>query len=1043
MLINVCTIYKKNMTRYTHIDHARRMLIPLQVKPVHQEVPSITGSVNSSQAGTVFYGHYSMDYRLPQGDRLRLLANHDQKTVQILLLTHQPEKLKNLPGKRPSSLVASTIADINRYCIRSESYAKPKTKTQLAKMELAEYSIRLLSKLLPEERNLLASDWSEQETLRQKIITIIEQCRDSNRLLANNPVVSEGFLDTILYESKQTAQHYEFNRVFPVSRVDQLDFCQDKLAGNECCFVWDSEIHIGHDEEALNDSIRVICEQYGLIQAQTLEQVPANRFERLEQFLIKIWQDGRDWIDHLANDKRPAHTLSSDPRVDGLLVSRIKPYYHFSGLHQKGYASLDIMVNQFTGQSHDEQVAASSSQARQLLSLQAEGNWVNIVNQNQLIIRHNNEMVRLNYYEEEGLFYPLPDGQDLYTLSQISKKHLFLPQKIYLQFHAFFSRLPQFFKYTFQSLRQFVMVELYEEFVNHIHQDHQEKIEETEDLNQDDQKPYLHSIEEILHGHGLLGNGQTLEEFVAEKLSEKRYVIVREQHQASPPAYENPLHRSLDVVRHIAGFFIDTSEKNPIIGSLAMAAYLYGAGAVIAPHALAALLTKLHLSGLIAAIKPTQALGQWMSHGPNSEAISSAVTYWQAIILGGNLDHFFIKAISVLQDDPAEVAIIVALAIGLGYSLCHTIPSLQEEMGTFPYVNYAALGAKGGAAIYDTVMHPGHDWFLGTIKWLLKAGLTTGKIAVAPIVESYHYGFSKGLFNGLLKSFSLLIKSIKQTVVALIDLLLLIATIPLLEISAMLIHVPYRGITSLVSKLLGALGNWQVLGHAFLHFANRPSGWNFLPGFRLSPLYGFSNPFADYSEHLLLNLVANTVMLIFLPPLQLIKNVALLPLLDSLSFLTRLTLTILNPVSRGLALTIGMILTKTGFFWDNSLGYLFRGSAWVLTTCSNHLDNEASELKQACLGVIQYLRRGLYDWGFAEEDKQTHQINSDEAYFLEKPMRMEQLPHDQNNCLLQSLLNNRHNRASLVQEQHFPRLFSKEAENNELPADDQETLALL
>lgn len=53
-------------------------------------------------------------------------------------------------------------------------------------------------------------------------------------------------------------------------------------------------------------------------------------------------------------------------------------------------------------------------------------------------------------------------------------------------------------------------------------------------------------------------------------------------------------------------------------------------------------------------------------------------------------------------------------------------------MGDFPYTNYAALGGKGGAALYDTIMHPGDDWFLGTCKWLCKGFVTLGKLCIAP-----------------------------------------------------------------------------------------------------------------------------------------------------------------------------------------------------------------------------------------------------------------------------------------------------------------------
>ncbi|KTD64867.1 hypothetical protein [Legionella spiritensis] len=1029
------------MPKYKTIDGGKHLVVPLGIKPYkHQEIPSVTGSAISIQAGTVLYGYYNMDYRLPDGDLLRLLANHDKKTVQIILLTGDPEKLKKLPGQRTSSLAANAIASLNRYCIRSESYSKPRTEAQLAKFQLVNQTIRSLSKLLARERRLAPNDWAGQEALRHEVLTLIEQCRDQNRLVSVNPIISEGSLGTMLYEARQAAQHYEFNRVYPVSRIDQLDFTRvkQKHPSRPTCFVWDSELHIGQNEEGLNNAIRVICEQYGLVPAPELSDIPANRFKRLELFFHKLWLDGYDWINYLANHEETAQAVSTEKRPDGLAISKIKPYYCLEGTSQKGFASLPELAAQFTGTDYQGIMASSLSQAWQLLTLQANGHWARLTGCRQIVIRLGDDLALLNYFEENGLFYPLPSGQDLYTLSQISKRHLYLPEKFKLQLRAFASRIPPFFKYSYQNLKRFVTHDLYKEFTSHVHHDHPEKIE-TPPVEPPDIEPpprgYDASIEDILIGRGLLHSGQTLEQFVREQMAENPYVIAREQHPSPPPLYTNPLHRSLDVLRHIAGFFVDVSEKNPIIGTLAMAAYLYGAGAVIAPQTLIAVLTKLHLSGLISGIRPAQALGHWMSHGTTSEAISSATTLWQGIVIGGDLDQFFIKAVSVLQDDPAEVALIIALALSLGYGLCKTFPSLQEEMGPFPLPNYAALGAKGGAAIYDTIVHPGDDWLLGTIKWLLKAVVTTGKIIIGPFVEGYYYGYEKGFLNGLKKSVRQFILSMKQIVAGLVDFVLVVMTIPFLEISAMAIHVPFRGLTNFLSKLFAFSGHWQPTGQILLDFATRTSGWNYLPGFRLSPLYGFSNPLGNYSQSFVLNLLYNAGMLLFLPPLQLLKNFVVLPLVDTLSFLTRATLTLLNPVSRLLAFSAGTFLTKAGFIWDNSIGYLFRGTAKAILLGSNLLASEAGELRLSCLELIQTGRRALYDWAFAKDDQNTHVINTDRDYFIEKPIRLEQLPHEQDHCLLDKLLHRQKKSGSSPAPAFFAKPDKSAAKNGTLKPD--------
>lgn len=987
-----------------------RSVIALQVKPsTHEAIPTITSSAIGKQAGIALYGFYTMDYLLPGGDRLRMLANHNKNSVQLLLLTQNPEKLRHLPGERTSSLVANTINRVNRYRIRSESYVKPRTEAQINKYQLASTCIEQLELLLEEERTLTKDNWSGQEALRNNLLSILEKCRDNNRLVANNPVISEGELGRLLYDTCQFAQHYQFNRVHPVSRVDQLDFSDYKALEEDRkpCFVWDSELHIGQDEEALADTLRVICQQYGLNPGSALSQIPANRFKRLELFFHKLWSNSQDWADHLASSQKPIQQSETDDLIGGLSITKVKPYHHLEGLAQIGYQTLDDLITAITNTQFQHLNANSPQDAMHLLSTRPNGSWVKI-NEQQLILRLHNKMLTLNYFKDEGLYYPLPCGDDLSTLSQLSKHHLYLPERLSLQLKAFFSRLPSFFTYFYRQLAHFITHDLHKEFTRHVHANH-DQIEPIERSPSERKSnfSYLTSLQEILKNEGLLANGQTLEEFVQTQISNSQYVIVRAKHQPSPPAYENPLHRALGVLRHIAAFFVDTSEKNPIIGTLALAAYAYGAGAIMAPQTLTSILLKLHLKGLIYGIKPTQVFGQWMSHGTNAEAISAAVTYWQAIVVGGDLDQFFICAVEVLKEDPAEVAIIVALAISLGYGLCKAVPALQEEMGRFPYINYAALGAKGGAAIYDPVMHPGDDWLLGSIKWLLKSGLTLGKLLVGPLVEGYYYGYSKGFLFGLRKSWVLLLSTSKQILAAFADLFLAIATIPFLEISALLIHVPFRGLTNLLSKAFAILGHWQAVGEALTAFATRTTSWNFLTGFRLSPLYGFHNPISEYVQNHFMNSLINLLMLFVLPPLELIKNLVILPTIDLLSLTVRVALTILNPISRLLAYTLGAILSTSAIVWDNSIGQLFQAAARRVTLSANWIDSLAGYCKQGILGQIQIARRQIYDWAFSQNDPLLHRVNTDEDYFLSKPMRLEQVPHDSTRCLLDALLSDK------------------------------------
>ena len=153
----------------------------------HQALPTVTGSPFSYEAGTVLYGHYNMEYLLPGGDRLRLIANHNKKTVQLMLFTHQSDLIQLLPGERPSSLVTNVISKVHRYRIRSTSYSQPLTPTQEQKLQLANECIDSLKKLLRKERRLKSHDHEGKEELRRKVIAIIGHCSRSKSIASDIP----------------------------------------------------------------------------------------------------------------------------------------------------------------------------------------------------------------------------------------------------------------------------------------------------------------------------------------------------------------------------------------------------------------------------------------------------------------------------------------------------------------------------------------------------------------------------------------------------------------------------------------------------------------------------------------------------------------------------------------------------------------------------------------------------------------------------------------------------------------------------------------
>ncbi len=1026
------------MNKVQLIENRLQLLTELETKPwMLAAAPTITGSFKSPHMGLVKEGYHSMDYRLPQGDSLRIIANHNKNTVQLLLFTYDSEKIKALPGERSSSLVADSIQQLNRYILRSNSYPKPRSPEQFKKHRLAQTCIQQLEPLLKDERKLSSTNWDGQENLRKKLITILEACRDANFLIATrNPVVSEGTLNEMIYEARKKAQNYNFNRSYAVSRQDQLDFkkYQSSEEGKKPYFIWDSELHIGNDEQGLDDSLRAITDLYKLKPAEALTNFPANRFKRFSVFLKKIWHNGQNWVDYLALKKKPLQLRNSE-HYQSLSLTHVSKIHHLNGLEQKNYESLDSLVQAYIGEDITQKGLGASTlvNARRKLEKSAIGSWLS-VSSTQILIKTSKGLCNLRFFKDQDAYYPLPSGQDLYTLSQMAKNHLYWPQRFYLGLKTSFYRIPAFFKHLYLAIHSYLVLNLLGDFKKHIHQNHPQAALETPPITVTKPTPpsYLIALEEVLKKQNLLENNQTVEEFVKAYFSNKNYVVAQAHHRPSPRAYDNPLHRILGVVRYLLSYFVDSSEKNPLVGTLALAAYGYGCGAILAPQAMTDLLIKLHLNGLISGIKPTQWFGQWMSHGQNYEAVSAAVTYWQGIITAGSLDQFFTDAITLVKEKPAEVVLLSALALSLGQGLCEVLPSLQKEMGVFPYINYAFIGGKIEGALYDTVQHPGDDWLLGTIKWFLKCSQTFLKIILGPFIESYYYGIKKGFPSGLKKSFFLVVKSLKQSIAALIDLSLSLLSMPLLEFSALYIHVPFRGCSKFLAKSLSILGNWRQIGSIFSNFATRPTKWEYLTGFRLSPLYGFFS-WGDYAKNFWANAIINYGVFILFLPWSLFKNCILLPVLDSLSLSVRVLLSTINISSRLIACSIGATLTLGGELWDPTLGQLFHYSAIGCMYLSNKIDNFAGAIKRSLLAYLQIGRAQIYNWGF-EEESRTSATVADSDYIQENFPSMAEITSSETFASIQGSLPKNspptHSTEKASSDKHYKPILSSYASEN-------------
>lgn len=968
---------------------AFRERIELVVKPHHENRPTLIGKARGPHAGMLVHGHYQTEYQLPKGDSLRIIANHHQRFPQIILRTRNAELVRCLPGRRESSLVANAIAHINAYCLRSDHYAEERTPLQLQKYAIAKRAVERLQKLLPRERAIAPFHFRAQEALRRKVIRVIEKARDANILLANHPTVSEGELRDILYSARQNAQQFTFNVQQRVTRADQMDFEERE----QRTIIWDSNSHIGQNRAALEDALRVIISTYNLNPSPSLKKIPANRFERFAQYFVTLWENAREWADYHAKPQKPEQSHTSVDK-DTWREEYVHPWFKLHGHSQQTYDSLEALAHALGGTR--PLLFERREQACSAVNYGCDGDWGMLPGERAFLLRVNNTVKRFAFGElPQGRVFLLPDGEDLLELASLSEKHLYLFERIRLRIKAIITQIPVAMRRLYTILRDYVMHDLHNAFEAHVEAGHPK----LEPEPAPPPAPNLEHLQTILREQGILSPTETLEDFAKNAL--KNYRVARPDHPGMHARYTNPAHRMFGVFRHFSDFFVDTSERNPVIGTLAMAVYFYGAGAIMAPKALTALLTKLQLHGLIKAIGPTQDMARWMSHGTLSEAISAAMTYWQGVIMVGSIDEFITGAITLIKDDPVEVAMVVSLALSMGKGICTAIPRFEDEMGSFPWINYFFLGVKGGAAIYDTIMHPGEDWLLGTLRWLLRGGLIAAELFIAPFVEWKRHGFANGFLSGWLKSFGLFLQTLKQIVHAGFDLLLAICTIPFREISAMALHVPFRGITAVLTMSLGALGNLREIGNTLDYFANRPGSWNYFEGFHPSRLYGFVNPMERLPGHPVLKVLTFIPMLLVSPVFDVFKNLFILPLVDTGSLTVRLLLTLKNPLARFIAYTAGALLKASGFLWDSSAGFLLRHLADGITLTANAVDGLAGKARQWVLSEIEAIRSMLYYQAFVQS---AIEVTPEAARHLETPQALWQLPEESSHGLVQKML---------------------------------------
>lgn len=371
--------------------------------------------------------------------------------------------------------------------------------------------------------------------------------------------------------------------------------------------------------------------------------------------------------------------------------------------------------------------------------------------------------------------------------------------------------------------------------VEKIYQKYQELTSQLEDIENS-----RTNIKKILTNKGLMNDGQTLDQFINNHLKDNNLVYALPDHKTRKTEWHNPINRVADFVEEFAGGFYDISEKNPIFGTLAAAAYGFGGLAILSPALLKTFLVKANLTGLEKGIAPTEKFSSYLAKGGHSQAIAAGFGYWKLIMAAGKFDELVTFLIEQLSDDPVQIALVLAMAYGIGYGLCSTtyLP-FKAELGSFPHYGRFIAGIKGGAAIADMARHPGKDFLSSAVIWVLKIVTRVAKfILLDPIIECSIYGWSvKNFANAWKKSGLRLVKDVRKAASGLIDILTVSLPRILLMIPGFFFGTVPHGIVNVISKVFSIIGNPALIAEPLKNYSTRSLNTLAISNFRKSPFW--------------------------------------------------------------------------------------------------------------------------------------------------------------------------------------------------------------
>ena len=297
------------------------------------------------------------------------------------------------------------------------------------------------------------------------------------------------------------------------------------------------------------------------------------------------------------------------------------------------------------------------------------------------------------------------------------------------------------------------------------------------------------------------------------------------EHRYSQSTDDNSLKHLAKIIGHVAHFFYDYNDRNPIIGFFAHLAFIFGFLAILYPNLLTSLLTTFHLTFLITLIPVTQTLAKFLGHGRFSETICASSTYWKLTVLIGHLDDLLIQGITKITQHPLEIILCFSAALALGAFIVDVL-GFAHGIGTFwPYA-YTLIGFKFGLGFADFAYNPKDSFLKAVILDIGEFLFLISRTGIEPFMAAYqasskgHWIALKAFYLGWRLSFKHIIKKMINGVETVIHVILTLFEIFHTCLIPFLFLTPLRALGPIIGKCLGFLVNPSIVIAYLKQFVN-------------------------------------------------------------------------------------------------------------------------------------------------------------------------------------------------------------------------------